>query len=238
MCGWSDVPHLDERAKRELLAATPPYLRDARSKGTPSLGSGAIYPVEETEIVCDPIEIPDYWPRAYALDVGWNRTAALWGAKNPDDGTLYLYSEHYRGEAEPSVHAHAVHSRGEWIRGVIDPAARGRGQKDGVALLDLYNDLGLNLSLANNAVEAGIYEVWQLLSSGKIKVFKTLRNFLSEYRLYRRDEKGKIVKKNDHLMDDLRYLVMGFDQVAQPMPSDDDEEDSYDDSGRDGTTGY
>jgi hypothetical protein len=30
---WEDAPHLDEKTKAELLAATPPYLRDPRSKG-------------------------------------------------------------------------------------------------------------------------------------------------------------------------------------------------------------
>src|SRR5215467_13831811 len=80
MAGWDDVPHLDEQTKQDLYASIPPYQRDARSKGIPQLGSGAIYPVPESEIVCKPFEIPRYWPRAYALDVGWNRTAAIWGA--------------------------------------------------------------------------------------------------------------------------------------------------------------
>jgi hypothetical protein len=64
------------------------------------------------------------------------------------------------------------------------------------------------LHLADNAVEAGLYEVWQRLSTGRLKVFNNLSNFRTEYRMYRRDENGKIVKKNDHLMDAARYLVM------------------------------
>ena len=66
MAGWDDVPHLDEQAKKDLYASIPPYQRDARSKGIPQLGSGAIYPVPESEIVCKPFEIPRYWPRCYA----------------------------------------------------------------------------------------------------------------------------------------------------------------------------
>ena len=31
---------------------------------------------------------------------------------------------------------------------------------------------------AQNAVEAGIYNVWQRLSGGKLKVFKSCRNLL------------------------------------------------------------
>lgn len=215
MVTWDDVPHLDEKAKAELWASIPRYQRDARSKGIPQLGAGAIYPVPESDIVCDPIEIPPHWPRAYAMDVGWNRTAAIWGAWDRQSDTLYLYSEYYRGQAEPSVHAAAVRSRGEWMSGVIDPAARGRGQTDGKQLLQMYRDLGLSLTEADNGVESGIYLTFERLSCGKLKVFRTLQNWLSEYRLYRRDEKGKIVKANDHLMDATRYLCASGREVAK-----------------------
>lgn len=207
MAGWDDVPHLGEKEKRRMLAETPPHLRDARSKGIPSLGAGAIYPVPETEIKVPDFPIPEHWVRLYALDVGWNRTAALWGAWDKDTDIIYLVSEHYRGQAEPSIHVNAIQSRGKTLRGVIDPAARGRSQRDGEQLLQNYKDLGLHLTLANNGVESGIYDVWQRLSSGRLKVFSSLSNFFTEYRLYRRDEKGRIVKENDHLMDDMRYLV-------------------------------
>lgn len=235
-CGWDDVPHLDAKTKKELMDATPPHLRDARAKGIPSLGSGAIYPVQESEIVVPPIDIPRHWPRAYALDVGWNRTAALWGAKDRQSNIIYIYSEHYQSAAEPAVHAQAIRSRGEWIRGAIDPASRGRSQVDGNNLLDIYTNLGLDLSPANNAVEAGIYEVWCRLSGGGLKIFSSCRNTLAEYRLYRRDERGKIVKEFDHLMDTLRYLVMTFDTIAQCEPVE-TYHDTYDDT-RDSRTGY
>jgi hypothetical protein len=212
--GWDDVPHLDEATKAELLAGTPPHLRDARSKGIPSLGSGAIYPVPQSEIEVEPFPLPDYWPRAYALDVGWNRTAALWGAWNRDVDTLYVYAEHYAGQAVPAVHAEAIKARGAWIPGVIDPASRGRQQGDGQQLLATYRDLGLTLTPADNAVEAGIYEVWQRLETGRVKIFRNLQNFWREYRMYQRDENGRVVKKNDHLMDSLRYLVASGRGVA------------------------
>ena len=51
---WDDVPHLSPEQKAELWGSIPPYQRDARSKGIPQLGSGAIYPVPESEIVVDP----------------------------------------------------------------------------------------------------------------------------------------------------------------------------------------
>lgn len=217
--GWDAAPHLDEKTKRELLAATPPHLRDARSKGIPSLGSGAIYPIPEEDIVVRPFEIPAYWPKAYGLDVGWNKTAAIWGAWDRDTDTVYLYTEHYRGKAEPSVHAAAIKARGDWVNGVIDPASKGSGQADGSVLLEMYEDLGLNIDKAVNAREAGIWKVYERLSSGRLKIFSTCQNWLAEYRLYRRSEKGKVVKEFDHLMDATRYLIISGLDVAKTKPS-------------------
>jgi hypothetical protein len=216
--GWNDVPHLDAKTKRELLENTMPHLREARSEGTPSLGSGAIYPVSWKSNEVAPFLIPAYWPRAYALDVGWNRTAAIWGAWDRTDDTIYCYAEHYRGQELPSTHAQAIKARGEWIKGVIDPAARGRQQADGTQLLADYRELGLKLTPADNSVEAGLYEVWSRLQTGRLKFFSTLTNTKDEYRVYQRDERGRIVKKNDHLMDALRYLVMSGKAVASVQP--------------------
>lgn len=220
MAGWDDIPHLDAQTKAELLASIPPHQRDARSKGVPQLGSGAIYPVPESDFVVKDFEVPAHWPRAYGLDVGWNRTAAVWGALDRETSTVYLYAEHYRGEAEPVVHAEAIKSRGAWVPGVIDPASRGRGQSDGLRLMEKYQQLGLNLEAADNAVEAGLFEVWQRLSGGRLKVFESLSNWRHEFRLYRRNEKGQIVKENDHLMDACRYLLASGMNRAKTKPVD------------------
>lgn len=219
MATWDDAPHLSQEAKDELWKSLPPHQRDARSKGVPQLGSGAIYPVPETDIICEPFQIPDHWPRAYGLDVGWNRTAAVWAALDRESSTTYLYHEYYRGQAEPSVHADGIKAVGDWIPGVIDPASRGRGQRDGAQLVQDYADLGLRLQFASNTVESGLYDVWQRLSAGKLKVFKNLGNWLAEFRLYRRDEKGRIVKENDHLMDASRYLVVSGLEQAITKPA-------------------
>lgn len=218
---WDDVPHLSDEDKKELIASIPPHQRDARAKGIPALGSGVIYPVSEETYLVDPFEIPRHWPRAYALDVGWRWTAAIWGAWDRDSDIVYLYSEYYGSESPPQVHADAIRSRGAWIPGTIDPAAGNRGQMDGKALMHEYIALGLDLQPANNEVEAGIFAVYRRLQSGRLKVFRTLNNYRSEMRLYRRDEKGRIVKERDHLMDAKRYLIMsGMGRATtEPMSS-------------------
>lgn len=206
---WDDVPHLSEAEKIEMLAAMPPHQRDARSKGAPQLGAGAVWPVPESEFVVAPFAIPAHWPRAYALDVGWNRSAVVWAAWDREHDIVYLYDEHYVGEAEASQHAAAIRARGAWMSGVIDPGARGRSQVDGRSLIDLYRDLGLRLSPSDNAVETGLHSVWLRLASGRLKVFSSMRNWLSEFRLYRRDEKGRIVKERDHCLHPDTMVITG-----------------------------
>jgi hypothetical protein len=218
--GWKDVPHLDPEEQRALMATTPPYQIAARTEGEPSLGSGAIYPIAEREILIPNAEIPASWPKVYAMDVGWNRTAVIWGAKDPGSGRIVLYDEHYRGHGEPASHAEGIRARGDWMHGVIDPASSGSNQIDGRKLIDVYGRLGLHLQPAVNAVEAGLTETWNLLVSGRLVVQEHLTNWRSEFRKYHRDEQGKIVKAGDHLMDATRYLILsGRDHMKTPPRS-------------------
>lgn len=204
--GWDDAPWLSEEKKAQMLEDTEPHLREARRSGKPSMGSGNVYPIAIESILCEPFKIPDYYKRLYALDVGWNVTAALWCAIDPQTDTMYIYDEYYGKEAPPAIHAAAIRNRGAWIPGVIDPASRGRSQNDGTQLMRAYKDLGLKLHPANNEVDAGIQAVWQRMTTSNIKVFNTLPNWAKEFVLYRRDLRGRIIKENDHLMDTMRYL--------------------------------
>jgi phage terminase large subunit-like protein len=212
---WDDVPHLSEAAKTELLRLTPIHLRAARSKGVPTQGVGSIYPMEIEQLHCDPFPIPKWYPRGYALDVGWNRTAALWCALDRETDTMYLYDEHYESQQEPVVHASAIKRRGKRLLGQIDPAARGRSQKDGESLLNLYRNEGLLLVPADNAVEAGLLAVWTRATEGRLRIFRgKCPNLEKEWRMYHRDKNGQVVKKNDHLLDGLRYLCNGHQHIS------------------------
>ena len=222
MAGWDDVPHLAPEVKKELLESTPPYLRDARSKGIPSLGAGAIYQVPEEEIMFDvaSLQIPAWYRRSYSMDVGWNFTAVLFGGYDADQDIAYVYDGFKREKAEPEVVASGIRHRYPnkfTLPGCIDPAARGRQQADGKQLIQLYRKEGLRLVPADNAVEAGIAEVHSRLQTGRLKIARHLTDFFDEYRLYRRNELGKIVKENDHYMDSLRYYVMTGLKIAKPV---------------------
>jgi phage terminase large subunit-like protein len=219
VCGWDDVPHLSEKMKADMLASTPPQLREARSKGVPTVGSGLIYPVDMKIAVMDDIRLPNHYKKLYGFDVGWNNTAAVWGALDMDNDIIYIYSEYKLGQEKPPVHAAAIKARGNWMKGTIDPAARGRSQIDGEKLFLMYRAEGLKIFPANNAREAGIFEVWNRLTTGRLRIFKSCSMLLREFSLYHRDEKGQIVKTNDHLLDALRYLCMA-DKTMWSYPVD------------------
>jgi phage terminase large subunit-like protein len=209
-CSMYDVPHLSTEMIDKLAATTPPFLRDARIYGIPSLGAGAIYPVPESDFVIEPQPIPKHWTRCYGMDVG-NKTAAVWLAIDPDGGQIWTYAEYYREGAEPSIHAAGIKAKGEWIPGAVDPASNAGSQKDGEKLKELYVELGLDLVNAVNAVEAGLYTIWEMLSTGRLKVFSSCTGLLKDIKGYQRDEKGKVKKENDHRADAWRYAVMTRD---------------------------
>ena len=218
MAGWDDVPHLDAQAKKDILEATPTYLKDAVAKGIPTFGEGSVYPLSRTEIECDNVEIPAHWQRWYGMDVGWNCTAACFFARDPDSGQIYV-TDVYRGErSEPIIHAKAISTKAQgWMAGAIDPGSRQRSQKDGSQLMNIYRELGLNVVLANNNVDAGIGTVWELLSTGRLKVFKTCMALFAEFMVYVY-KNGRVDKTNDHIMDAMRYGIMTLDKVAKVKP--------------------
>lgn len=206
--GWDDIPWLDESTKAEILAGTPPHLRATVSRGVPTVGSGAIYPIAVDDVLCDPFPIPEHYKRLYGMDVGFNFTAAVFGALDPDTDILYIVHEYKSEKRIPELHAAAINRVAEgWMPGVIDPSSTQGSSFDGDKLIREYRSLGLRVREADNSVGEGIHKVWRRLELGHLKFFApNTVQLQNEYLLYRRDSHGKIVKEHDHLMDALRYL--------------------------------
>lgn len=237
---WDDVPHLTEEMKDELYASALPHEREARRKGIPSLGSGAIFPIDWDTVIIDPLPfpIPPWWPKVYGFDTGWKCNAAVWLTQNPDDGIIYAYSEYYAGQEHVAIHTRAIKARGDWMTGAADAFAV--NQQDGSKMIDLYRDEGLNLVNAKKTDrDSGILKIQQLFDCGKLKIFSTCVNLIREIRRYQRDEKGNIVKKDDHAIDAFRYAITtGMDYIETPPDSHEDNH-YYEEIGtRDRHTGY
>lgn len=209
---WDDNPHLPNKEKEILRESISAHELEAREKGIPSLGSGMVYPIAESLITGDPFEIPEFWPRGFAIDFGWSPspTAAVFFAHDRDNNHLYAYAEYATCSLTPQQHALELMKQGaDWMPGVYDPAGQISSQKDGAKLVNLYREAGIrNLSAANNSKEIGVQTVLQKMQQGKLTIFKTLNKTLTELRMYSRDEEGIIKKGNDHHMDCIRYFIM------------------------------
>jgi len=136
----------------------------------------------------------------------------VFGALDPDTDTIYIYGDYKRSQAEPGIHAMAIKSKSKWEDApcLIDPAGMGKSQTDGKQANALYRQHGLKLITAENSVEAGISVMWERMSTGRFKIFKSCRNLLQELITYRRNPKNEIIKENDHVVDPARYLCMGI----------------------------
>ena len=155
-CDWEQAPHLDAAAKAQLLASTPPYQRDARTKGIPQLGAGAIYPVAESEIVVPYFDRSRLTGRAAtAWTSAGTAPRRCWGALDRENGVAYLYHEYSRAQAEPLIHAAGIKALGEWIQGVVDPACLGSSQIDGRTLMEMYGELGLHRVACGSSRRSG-----------------------------------------------------------------------------------
>lgn len=213
--GWDDVPHLTDKAKADMLATYPEHERDARSKGVPMLGSGAVFPIAEDRIVCDPVAIPEHWPQIVGLDYGWEHpTAAACLAWDRDADCLYVTKAYRRAKEVPAIHAAAIKCWGEWIPVSWPHDGLQHDKGSGQQLKAIYASHGLNMlpemathEEGGNGVEAGIADMLERMRTDRFKVFRGLNDWLSEFRTYHRKD-GLIVKEYDDLMSATRYAVM------------------------------
>ncbi|MFT0547856.1 terminase large subunit domain-containing protein [Allopusillimonas ginsengisoli] len=215
--GIYDAGHYTKEQADTIVASYPEHEREARAFGKPVLGSGAVFPVPESEIIVTPFAVPDDWPRLCALDLGWDHpTAAVWLAHNLDADIVYLYDVYKRAKQIPAVHASAIKARGAWIP-VAWPHDALQTQKDtGVPMRDTYRAEGLNMLPERTqfedgsiGVEPGIQIMLNRMQTGRFKVFSSCEGWLEEYRLYHRKD-GVIVKQMDDAIDASRGGIMSL----------------------------
>lgn len=214
---WDDNLHLSEDTKKQLRATLKPYELEAREKGIPSVGSGLVYQVQESEFLIEPIDIKPYWACVFGMDVGFFApTAVVFLAHDKDNDILYVYKEYSVSEKTAAQHAYSLKLMGcDWMPGFCDPAVNQGSQRDGERLIDDYKKAGIYLRKGKYAKELAIDSVLERIRTGRFKVFNTCRKFMEEWRGYSRDEEGKIMKGRDHLMNALEFAMLDGLPMAQ-----------------------
>lgn len=216
-----DAFHYTEEKRQEIIAAYPKHTRRARVMGLPAIGAGAVFPIDDEEITCDPFDIPAHWMEIAALDFGWDHpTAAARLVFDRESETFYVVQEYRVKEKTPMQHVEALKGWGRelpfaWgMEGLQTKLSDNPEQtqktfrRHGLKMLDAH----ATFSEGGVGVEAGLQQILDLMMIGRFKVFKTCRMFLEEKNSYHRAGKegvaATIVKVHDDLIDAVRYAFM------------------------------
>lgn len=166
--------------------------------------------------VIDPIEIPDSFEKAAGMDYGYkNPSAIVFGAVDYD-GDVIIYDEFYEAQKTPDELAQAANRHGRQLV-VIDPSTK-TPDRDGK---DVFQELairGIRLRVANKHKLRNISTTNMLLKQKRLFVSRACVNLIKEIKSYKwqrmklgeeeiKDHKEEVVKKDDHAVDALMYLL-------------------------------
>lgn len=214
--GWDDAAHLTEAMKDSMKAkyAGRPHELRSRMTGVPTVGRGLIFPFPEESWCIRPFKIPKHWRRIGGLDVGFTHaTGAVVVAVDDESDSYYVYGDYKLEGQVPAVHSLALKKWGD-ISFACDPHANDVEKSSGLRALTEYQDNGIDVFKANNDVGAGLNFLYQAFQEQRLFVFDTCNHLRREMKLYRYNEKnGKVIKKNDDVIDPVRYALMALDKA-------------------------
>lgn len=210
-----DALHIPEAERARIIASFPEHEREARARGTPTMGEGLIFPVPESHLLIEPIKIPDFWPQIGGLDFGWGHpTAAAKLAWDRDNDVIYVTAEYRVKEETPAIHALALKEWGNNLVWSWPHDGLQHSKDSGEQLSAQYRRQGLNMLTdhatfedGTNGVEAGLMDMLDRMRTGRWKVFSTCQKWFEEYRVYHRKD-GKVFKERDDLICASRYGLM------------------------------
>ena len=221
-----DAPHIKDEDKASIISNYLPHEVEARTRGVPVLGSGLIFPIEQSLITCEPFNIPSHWPRLGGLDFGYDHPfAAVEAAYDKQNDVVYFIKAFRISRRTPMDHVAVLRHWGDlqfsWPH---DGLQHDKGS--GETLADQYRKEGLRLTHkraqfvdGSYGVEAGLFEMLMRMQSGRLKIFVNLKEIFDEIQLYHRDE-GKVNKIMDDLISAMRYTIMmlRYARVSERTP--------------------
>lgn len=220
---WEDAPHLSEEDRDRLASSYRVHEREARTKGIPMLGEGAVFPVADDDIRKDPFKIPRYYARIKGCDFGMDHPAAgVELAWDRDQDIVYVIDCYKKpGETAP-YHAAWFNKANPWVPVSWPHDGLNREKSGGRTLADAYRKHGVAM-LGKSArykktpgekekggaqpVEPIVDEALERMMTGRLKVFSHLNAWFDEKRSYHRKD-GKIVDKRDDILKATFYALM------------------------------
>lgn len=221
---WDDAPHLSQEDKERLSLSYRAHERDARTQGIPMMGEGAVFPISDNEVKCQPFETPDYFARLKACDFGMDHPAAgVEIAWDRDQDIVYVIDCYKKAGETAPYHAAWFNKANKGIPVAWPHDGMNREKSGGIRLADSYRMHGVNM-LSKSArypkapgektdkggpqpVEPIVDEIYERMRTGRFKVFAHLSEWFEEKRSYHRKD-GKIVDRRDDILKATFYAVM------------------------------
>lgn len=200
-------PSFVENLKKEY-AGTVFYDRYILGKWT--LAEGLVYPMFGDS--CIVRDIPDTGDYYISIDYGTHNpfSAGLWCVTKTEAvriGEYYYCGREERKEKTPEEYYSEIKrlAGGRDIKClIVDPSADAF-----IATVKKHHEFKVRGAV--NDVLPGIQTTAEMIASGKLKIYESCEDAIREFGLYRWDEKAesdRVVKENDHAMDEIRYMVM------------------------------
>lgn len=220
---WDDAPHLSKEDKDRLSASYRSHERDARTKGIPMLGEGAVFPIGDDDIKIDAFKIPAHWARIKGCDFGMDHPAAgVELAHDRDQDVVYVIDAYRKAGEKSPYHAAWFNKSNKDIPVAWPHDGMNREKVGGRILADAYRDHGVAM-LTKSArypkvpgedekgggqpVEPIVDEMLERMQTGRLKVFAHLSEWFEEKRSYHRKD-GIIVAKRDDILKATQYAMM------------------------------
>lgn len=212
-----EAPHITPEMKAKAIAGYSRHMRDARTKGIPLLGSGAIFTEPEENITETGIrDIPQYWAKLWAIDFGigidhaFAAALLLW---DRDKDVVHLHHTIRMVGALPIQHAAAMKAVGADVP-VAWPQDGTAREKSGEVISTLYKKESLRMlpehatfPAGGYSTEAAIREIEAREATGRFKVAGHLQDFFEERRFYHRKD-GLVVHMKDDIMSAVQKGIM------------------------------
>ena len=179
--------------------------------------TGLIYPEFSNDHVVTKYELPKWFKKLACIDPAVTGTTAVLFTAIDEDGTIICYNEYYEDNQRVSEVCANLPTSDDWL---IDPASNAKVvHREGklFSLHDEYRENGIVARNGENDVDGGINRVGEYFKTNRIRVMSNCTKLIWELERYHWSEQKETIKgetkatpfkKNDHLCDCLRYIVM------------------------------
>ena len=202
-----DNPALDEKIKERYKSLYTGVFYQRYIMGEWVVAEGLVYDFGEDNITDEQPKGAEYY---ISVDYGTLNpfSAGLWSVTGANAVRIKEYYHDGRKTQKQKTDEEYCDAIEELAKGfdvkrvIIDPSA--------ASFITAMRKRGYKVQPADNAVLDGIRRTAVYLRDGNIKIHRSCVDAIREFGLYRWDEKAaedRVVKENDHAMDEIRYFT-------------------------------